>query len=151
MSTLVVGDFRAAQLAQYQKNLDSSIDWAYLVENSAEYSWFESTAVPQIILNAPELTSVVLMLGFNDCLYSSAWSCFNLNNTVTSYVNKIKELADSCPDISFYICSVNPVESNFTFSEHYRGLIYASDINNTIKEKQLQRNLNGPSYRYYSV
>ena len=91
LATLLIGDFRGKQLQQ----LKYSSDYTFIVEDTAECSWFSASAIESLPLYSLDKANVVIMLGFNDCVYSCVWEdTFNLDVRINSYVNTINKLVE---------------------------------------------------------
>lgn len=69
-----------------------------IAEVGAGYSWFTSTAIPQLESMKNGKKFVVLAFGVND-----------LGNSA-SYLDKYLELKSNNPEMTFYVMSVNPVD-----------------------------------------
>jgi surface antigen len=142
MVTLWIGDFRAKQLQKVYKAAEQTSEYHYIVDDLAEYSWFKDNAAAQLPLLSLESANIVIMLGFNDCVYSCVWNTFKANKIAEQYANTINELIDDYPNLNFYVCSVNPVDADYPFAESKNGIITKSQLsgkigtfNNTLKEK----------------
>lgn len=134
MATLVIGDFRTNQLKQCQEKLDdASINYTYLYENNAEYSWFSTSALAQIPLMSLSQANVVIMLGFNDCVYSCTWDTFNIDKIAANYANTINDLIKQYKNFNFYVCSLCPIDYPFPFSAHKDGTITIDALDKKIK------------------
>ena len=135
MASLIIGDFRAKQLQYHQnKNELDEFDFNFLIEDSAEYSWFSTSALAQLPLMSLDITSIIIMLGFNDCTYSCAWNSFNIDQIATDYYNAINELLDLYAGIDFYFCSINPVELGYPFAEYSDEIIPVNILDTKIKQ-----------------
>lgn len=135
MATLIIGDFRAAVLQQYQNKSNSiSFNNTYLLENNAEYSWFSTSAPSQLPLRAIDTDSIVIMLGFNDCVYSCTWSLFDINQIADSYVKTINDLIDQYTNLKFYVCSVGPIDADYPMAEYKNGVIPTKVLTEKIQQ-----------------
>ena len=133
MATLIIGDFRALRLQNYPWEDESrASDFSYLIEDSAEYSWFSTSAIAQLPLKSLDIENIVIALGFNDCAYSCAWDCFDIDQIATKYYNTITEQLDQYAGLNFYFCSVNPIESDYPFSEYSDEVIPVNILNKKI-------------------
>lgn len=142
MVTLWIGDFRAKQLQKVYKAAQQTAEYHYIVDDLAEYSWFKDNAVAQLPLLSLENANIVIMLGFNDCVYSCVWNAFKADKIAEHYANTINELITDYPNFNFYVCSVNPINADYPFAESKNGIITRSLLsekigifNNTLKEK----------------
>jgi lysophospholipase L1-like esterase len=142
MVTLWIGDFRTKQLQKAYKAAEQTAEYHYIVDDLAEYSWFKDNAVAQLPLLSLENANVVIMLGFNDCVYSCVWDSFKVDKLAEQYANTINELVEDFANFNFYVCSVNPINANYPFAESKAGIITKSQLsdkigtfNNTLKEK----------------
>lgn len=130
MITLLVGDFRGKQL----QLLENSSNYIFITEDSAEYSWFSTSVVDQLPLYSLNNVNIVIMLGFNDCLYSCLWKTYNISAIINSYAKTINSLIEQYPDFAFYVCSVNPIDSDYPFTEYDSGVIPKADLDKKIKQ-----------------
>lgn len=120
MATIWISDFRGRQL-QYCTNLDENIDSSsdiYIVDDTAEYSWLSSNAMVQLPLLSLDKANVVIMLGFNDCVYSCIWNTFNIDKIADDYIETVNSLIEQYPTFNFYFCSVNPISDNYPSAEY---------------------------------
>lgn len=118
MATVWIGDFRCKQLQQYQSTAGSLADNIYILEDAGEYSWFSTGLLEQLPQLALEKADAVITLGFNDCVYSCVWDVFNIKKIATDYAKTINELIEQYPSIKFYVCSVNPIDTDYSFAEY---------------------------------
>ena len=132
MVTLWIGDFRTKQIQNIYSAAQQTAEYHYIVDDLAEYSWFRDNVVTQLPLLALERANVVIMLGFNDCLYSCVWESFKANKIAEKYAKTINELVVDFSNLSFYVCSVNPVNGDYPFTESEDGKITKSKLNETI-------------------
>lgn len=150
MTTLWIGDFRSKQIQLYKKATDLEMNYEYLLDDTAEYSWFNSGILEQLYrFPLAKEDSVVIMLGFNDCAYSCIWEkAFNIEKIATKYATMIDELCKIYPDVAFYVCSVNPVDSDYPFAEHPSGTIPRKDLLKAIElfNKKLQESCKSATY-----
>ena len=137
MFTLWIGDTRTKQLKQNNESADLPVtDYSYMVDDYAEYSWFENNAIPQLPLITLAQANIVIMLGFIDCVYSCIWDAFNIDKIANKYVNAINDLIEQYPSSNFFVCSVSPVDKDFPFADYKDGLIPKTILNNKIESKQ---------------
>lgn len=136
MANLIVGDFRSLQLQRYNiKSGDISLNYTYLLEDTAEYSWLANSVTAQLPLKSLEIENVILMLGFNDCAYSCVWEkAFNIDQIASDYVRILNEFIEQYKSLGFYVCSVAPVETDYPFAEHADGRIPAENLNKKIQQ-----------------
>lgn len=135
MATIWISDFRSRQL-QYCTNLDENADSSsdiYIVDDTAEYSWFNSNATIQLPILSLDKADVVIMLGFNDCVYSCIWSTFNIDKIADKYIETINKLIEQYPNFSFYFCSVNPISDNYPSAEYPTNTIPLDLLDTKIK------------------
>lgn len=147
MTTLWIGDFRIRQL---QSVTQQAAEYHYLINDQAEYSWFINGALPQLKSMTLEEANVVIMLGFIDCLYSCAWSSFKAKNIAEQYVKAINELVSEYDNFDVYVCTVNPIDSDYPFMN---DKIAKSELTEKIKlfNKTLKANCSAlviDSYNY---
>ena len=115
MVTLWIGDFRTKQIQNVYSAAQQIAEYHYIVDNLAEYSWFKDNAAAQLPILALEKANVVIMLGFNECLYSCVWDTFEANKIAAQYAETINELIADFSNLNFYVCSVNPVNNDYPF------------------------------------
>lgn len=133
MSTLIIGDFRGKQLQQSHIDNDK-FNYDYLLEDSAESSWFKDSASLQLPHLTMDSKNIVIMLGLNDCIYSCVWKTFNIEDIASNYAKATDELIDFYPDLNFYFCSVNPVDADYPFKEYTNGSIPSTVLNAKITQ-----------------
>ena len=157
MAAIWVSDFRGKHLQHcidLEEEIDSSSD-IYLVEDSAEYSWFSSAIPTQLALLSLDKIDVVIMLGFNDCVYSCVWNSFDINIVADNYIKSINELIEQYPAFNFYFCSVNPITAGYPFDDYSTGIIPLSLLDNKINyfNTKLKESCNATyidSYSYFT-
>jgi len=142
MVTLWIGDFRTKQLQKAYKAAEQTAEYHYIVDDLAEYSWFKDNAAAQLPLLSLENANVVIMLGFNDCVYSCVWDSFKVDKLAEQYASTINELVEDFANFNFYVCSVNPINADYPFAESKNDVITKSQLsdkiaifNNTLKDK----------------
>lgn len=123
MVTLWIGDFRTRQLQNIYEAAQQAAEYHYVVEDAAEYSWLKNNVINQLPLIALEQANVIIMLGFNDCVYSSVWNTFKINTIATQYANTINELISEYPNFNFYVCSVSPIDADYPLAASSTGFI----------------------------
>jgi hypothetical protein len=133
MVTLWIGDFRIKQLQTIYKAAQQTAEYHYLVEDLAEYSWFTNNVTTQLPTLALDNANIVIALGFNDCVYSCVWDSFKADQIAKKYAAVINELISDYPTFNFYVCSVNPVDNNYPFSENENGVITQKQLTEKIK------------------
>jgi surface antigen len=129
VATLLISDFRGKQL---HANNDSN-ELIFITDDNAEYSWFSNSALKQLPLYSLNKANVIIMLGFNDCVYSCTLETFDINNIVSDYTNTINELIKDYPDYTFYVCSVPPIDADYPFAAHADKVIQLKDLDKKIK------------------
>lgn len=129
MATILVSDFRGKQLIHCK----NTSDFAFITEDTAENTWFTTEATSKLAQLAINMSNVIIMLGFNDCVFSCVWNNFDLNKAIVSYVNKINDLVRAYPSASFYVCSVNPIETDYPFVTHKSAVIPKALLDEKIK------------------
>lgn len=157
MAAIWVSDFRGKHLQHcidLEEEIDSSSD-IYLVEDSAEYSWFSSSIPTQLALLSLDKIDVVIMLGFNDCVYSCVWDSFDINLVAANYIKSINELIEQYPAFNFYFCSVNPITAGYPFDDYSTGIIPLSLLDTKINyfNTKLKESCNATyidSYSYFT-
>ena len=135
MATIWISDFRSRQL-QYCTDLDEDTDSSsdvYIVDDTAEYSWLNSNAISQLPLLSLDKANVVIMLGFNDCVYSCIWSTFNIDKIADNYIKTINDLIEQYTAFNFYFCSVNPISDNYPSAEYPTNIIPLDLLDTKIK------------------
>lgn len=117
---------------KFDISIDSAVENLFLVENRADLSWFETTAITRIPLMSLTDTAVIIMLGFNDCICSCCWpGVFKIEEIAESYAEKINQLISSYNSISFYVCSVAPIKGDYAFNNK---LIKRTDLDRKIQK-----------------
>ena len=111
MATIIISDFRGKQLQHNTNNTD----YTFISDSAAEYNWFKTCVVEQLPNMSLSTVNVVIMLGFNDCVYSCLWDSFNIDKIAENYVTTINELAEQYQNLTFYVNSVNPVDGPYQF------------------------------------
>lgn len=136
MATLWLGDFRLEQLQQYQNKAGIEAEYNYFMDTSADFSWLDSTAAEYLTQNQSDITEIVFMLGLNDCIYSCLWPAnYNLEALVLKYSNKINSFIEQYSKITFYFCTVGPVDLDYSITESSSTkTISKNTLNNTIKQ-----------------
>jgi surface antigen len=130
MATLLISDFRGQQL-QY---CDHSNDIIFITDDSAEYSWFVNSAAKQLPLYPSDRANVIIMLGFNDCVYSCVWNAFNIDQIALDYARAINKVKEEYPAFKFYVCAVCPVDADYPFYEYKNGAIPSDTLDTKIKQ-----------------
>lgn len=130
-----------------------SKEFKYFIDDCAEYSWLSTNATAQLPLMYVSGANLVIMLGFNDCVYSCVWDTFNISDIVAKYTKTIDELMELYQDLKFYVCSVNPIDSDYPFAAAKNGIISKKDLTNKIEQfnKELKKSCNATfidSYYY---
>lgn len=133
MVTLWIGDFRIKQLQNTYKAVQQTAEYHYLIENNAEYSWFINSALPQLQNMTLEEANLVIMLGFVDCVYSSVWSSFKANKLAEQYAETINSFASNHTNFNIYVCTVNPIDSDYPFVYGSNELITESKLTSKIE------------------
>lgn len=135
MITVWISDFRGRQL-QYCTNLDENSDSnsdIYIVNDIAEYSWLSSNATAQLPLLSLDKANVIIMLGFNDCVYSCIWNTFDIGEIANSYIETINSLIEQYPAFNFYFCSINPVNGDYPSADFPTNKIPLTLLDTKIK------------------
>ena len=133
MVTLWIGDFRIKQIQTLYKAAQQAAEYYYLTDDLAEYSWFVNNAITQLPTMSLESANVVIALGFNDCVYSCVWNTFKIDQIAKQYSAAINNLKTEYSNINLYVCSVNPVDAGYPFSESVDGIITQKQLNDKIK------------------
>jgi hypothetical protein len=143
--TAWIGDFRLKQLEYLQSSEQSTLsDFSYYTEDTASLSWFRDIAIEYIPKMYLSNADVIIMLGFNDCVYSCVWESFNIESIAKKYCELINELTVDYPDVNIYVCSVNPVNSGYPFAAYKDGgVISQKDLTEKIKKfnTEIQKDL----------
>ena len=111
------------------KSAQQTAEYYYLTNDFAEYTWFNTNVTKQLPTMDLESANVVIALGFNDCVHSCTWESINIENIATQYSTLINELIEEYTNLTFYFCSVNPVETDYVFTK----TLPQKDLNNKIK------------------
>ena len=144
MAILWVGDFRLNQLQNYQNKIkNAGINSIFLTDDNAEYNWLKGVITDQIPQMTLESADVVIMSGFNDCVYSCNWDDFAINNIADKYIKLFDDLEEEYTGVKFYFCTVCPIDAAYPFAYHGDADIIAQEdlenkiikFNNRIKDK----------------
>ena len=100
MVTLWIGDFRTKQLQTLYSSAQQTAEYHYLVEESAQYTWFKNNVVTQLCGKTLDTINVIVMLGLNDCIHSCIWDSFKIEEIAKQYANDISILAATYPSLS---------------------------------------------------
>lgn len=134
MNKFWIGDFRCKILQQLYKTEDQmNHEHQYIIDDLASYSWFITSVFKQLEQISPANSDIIIMLGLLDCIDSCTWSSLKINRLASDYANSINTLIDSYPDNTFYVCSVNPVDGDYSSSFATNGLISAKSLNTKIE------------------
>lgn len=142
--SIFIGDFRCKQLQHYLNKFDPGRkDIGFIVEDAAEFTWFNTSVMTQLSKYSSANLNTVFMLGFIDCVYSCVWpDNFNIEEIALQYVKKINELVKQNSGSIFYVCPISPIEAGYPFARFPGGLISKALLeqnieifNNTLKEK----------------
>ena len=133
MVTLWVGDFRTKQLQAMYKAAQQTSEYHFLIDDFAEYSWFANNIVTQLPKLSLEQANVVILLGFNDSVYSCVWGAFEINEIANQYVEIINSLVSDYPNLNFYTCSVNPINGDYPFATAASEVILKETLTEKIK------------------
>lgn len=130
----------------------------FLTDPGATLHWQTTTVAGQLPLLNLFNASVIFLLGFNDCVHSCVWpSTFNITTIAKKYAESYKSFIDAYPDLCFYVCTIPPVDDDYSFSFATDGLISKDTLNNKIKsfnEKLLLecKNINSIDlYKYFDT
>ena len=101
------GDSRIEQLKRAQsditpKDIKDKYSFSYITEEEADYSWFSSrfkSDMSKVTLTVDD--SVVINLGFFDCLYSAIWPAYNALDIAASYVKLLDNIVSIIDALSF--------------------------------------------------
>ena len=144
MAILWVGDFRLNQLQNYQNKIkNAGINSVFLTDDNAEYNWLKGIITDQIPQMTLESADVVIMSGFNDCVYSCNWDDFAINNIADKYIKLFDDLEEEYAGVNFYFCTVCPIDASYPFAYHGDADLIAQEdlenkiikFNNRIKDK----------------
>lgn len=117
MNKIWVGDFRLKDIKVALDSLQlAGADDKYFFEDSAEFNWFDTVATNQFVAELSEKSAVIFMIGLNDCINSCVWTCFDVASYASKYAASINKVIEQHSDIDFYLCSVDPVESDYPFA-----------------------------------
>ena len=99
MSRIWIGDFRCKALQHLISQVES--EYAYIIEDNADYSWFGTNATYQLEKLSPTKASIIIMTGFNDCVNCCLYN-LKIEHIVKSYENYIDWLSQFEKWIKFY-------------------------------------------------
>lgn len=130
MAKILVGDFRANALQAFA----SKNDYAYLIEDGATSKWFKDLAATQLGTIVAENDSVVITIGFNDCVNCCTLEYSSIDDKATTLSNAINTLVSNNKNVKFYVCSVNPVNADYATCLSNEGFIVESELNAKIEQ-----------------
>ena len=81
----------------------------FISDENADLSWLTSYVTQQLLTLEANDLAVIIMLGFNDCIYSCTWDSLTISTIAENYCKAFAELVEQHKSIDFYFCSVNPV------------------------------------------
>lgn len=131
MSNIWIGDFRCKALQSLSAISDSTNIEQFITDDFATYRWFEAAGLQELRQLAPVDANVIIMLGLMDCINSCTWSFFNIDTIAAEYVKSINTLIDTY-NCAFYICAVNPVDDDYSYSSAACGIIPKKALNEKI-------------------
>jgi hypothetical protein len=105
----------------------------FIAKTGASHTWFKSTAIDELkatIRNATANTSVIIMMGVNDCASSTT----DPATRASAYVDDVNKLINEYPHIKFYFCSVNPVDGDYPSKYYSGGKIPKAALNASIEK-----------------
>lgn len=144
MNKVWIGDFRCAQLETYLAKIAPVIDTSeqseapnstkhiLITESSADFSWLDTQIKEKLSAVSATGTEAVIMLGFNDCVASCTWG-LSIDQIAQDYATLINSLIEQFKSITFYVCSVNPVDGNYPSTSAENGVLTSEVLNNVIK------------------
>ena len=103
----------------------------FIAENTADTTWLESHAA-STIETASSNINIIIMLGLIDCINSCTWESMKLDSIADLYIKNINDLVESNSGHNFYVCSVNPVDSDCPSQDVDGKVISAKTINDAI-------------------
>lgn len=133
------GDNRIEQLKRAQsditpKDIKDKYSFSYITEEEADYSWFSSrfkSDMSKVTLTVDD--SVVINLGFFDCLYSAIWPAYNVFDIAASYVKLLDTIVTAKTETKFYVASVVPVTDDYYWDAAPGGYISKNKLNDVIR------------------
>lgn len=132
MSILWLGDFRCRQLQYWQQMTNNtSIEHVFITQDSANIDWLELTAEYNI-RDTAEVTTVIISLGINDCINACTWDAISIDTIAKKYSDTMAKLVKQFNNISFYFCSVNPVDGDYFCSNFESEVITMGALTDTI-------------------
>ena len=106
----------------------------FLYEENADQSWLDTYITQQLLILEDSDLDVIILLGFNDCVYSCTWNTLDINKIAKDYCLTLNKLKEQFKDVEFYFCSVNPVDNDYLKMNSKGTFISKEDLNNKIKE-----------------
>jgi hypothetical protein len=138
LANIWIGDFRCKDLQVFNNsNLSSNLD-KYLIEDTAEHSWFSTAAVSQFGNEIANNDVVIIALGFNDCVNSCIWESISITDIADKYIATLGDLVSKHSNARICFCSVNPVEGDYSDARAPSGAVSADSLNakiNTFNNK----------------
>ena len=136
MTRLWIGDFRIRPLIPPPPAEDETEAAAILedlceIEDAAECTWFKAMSAYLISETVDSDLTVIVTLGFNDCVNACIWNSLLIKDAVSAYVSTLTDLKNQFSNTNFYMCSVNPVYSDYPYKDK---LISAKALNEKIAD-----------------
>ncbi len=129
-----IGDLRCRTLElAYNNSEPEEYVHHYVYEDFADRSWFATSACKYLEQVSPANSSIIIMLGLVDCIQSCLWSSIKITDIANEYATTINSIATNYSGSKVYICSVNPVNADYTSAYSATGSISATVLNNKIK------------------
>lgn len=143
---LIVGDSRM-EFIEDDGDIDKPFNFDFIAKSGMTIKWFNNTAMPKIkktLKNNDRPYHVVINMGVNDLNKAE----INGDESAIDYFKLYSELAESYPDIKFYILSVNPIDedkiSEMDNNKRTSGKVRL--FNNTIQKKLKESKLDNMFY-----
>jgi surface antigen len=147
MVNIWIGDSHCRQIQQnYQmnkpaeanQNSEDEIVEEYIADDKANYLWFTTQAKYRLEELYAKNCSIILMIGLADCIELCTYDALSIGQLTSDYIRTIKDLAIKHPSSNFYICTVNPVDGNYSSALVNEGTITAAALNQKIKDFNLE-------------
>ena len=128
MAKILVGDFRSASMRAFAVKSD----YAYIIENTAGVRWFNDIAITQLNKVAAENDSIIIMLGFNDCVNCCEYDYLKPEDAASTLTAAINRLVAKNTNTNFYVCSVNPISADYASDRGIDGVIEKHTLDSMI-------------------
>ena len=130
MNIFWIGDSRCKPLQQIDElSAKTDSEQQYIIDDIVGSAWFSSSALTKLEQLSPSNSEIIVMLGIYDCIDCCNWSAIEINDRVNSYIQTINTLVETSANNNFYICTVGPVNGDYSSSVAPDGIITAKKLN----------------------